>query len=56
MLSGGTPEQREALVKLSPLKRVSDPLEQARAIVFLLADATFSTGIVLSTDGGQSVP
>ena len=56
MLSGGTPEQREALVKLSPMKRVSDPLEQTRAIVFLLADATFSTGIVLSTDGGQSVP
>jgi NAD(P)-dependent dehydrogenase (short-subunit alcohol dehydrogenase family) len=36
------------------MKRLADPIEIARAIVYLLADATFSTGIVLSADGGQS--
>ncbi len=56
MLSGGTPEQREALTKLAPMKRISQPIEQARAVLYLLADATYTTGVVLSTDGGQSVP
>jgi len=36
------------------VKRISEPIEIARAIVFLLADATYSTGTVLAADGGQS--
>ena len=54
MFSSGTQEQRDFLAGLSPMKRVSDPGEIAAAIIFLLADATFSTGTVLSADGGQS--
>ena len=56
MLASGTQEQRDALTQLAPMKRISDPIEQARAILYLLVDATYSTGIVLATDGGQSVP
>ena len=56
MLASGTQEQRDALTQLAPMKRISDPVEQARAILYLLVDATYSTGIVLATDGGQSVP
>jgi A-factor type gamma-butyrolactone 1'-reductase (1S-forming) len=54
MLASGTQEQRDFLASLSPMKRVSEPAEIAAAIVYLLADATFSTAITLSADGGQS--
>ncbi|MHB1087549.1 MAG: SDR family NAD(P)-dependent oxidoreductase [Acidimicrobiales bacterium] len=56
MLMSGTQEQRDFLVSLAPMKRISEPIEIARAIVFLLADATYSTGTVLVADGGQSAP
>jgi NAD(P)-dependent dehydrogenase (short-subunit alcohol dehydrogenase family) len=54
MLASGTQEQRDYLASLSPMKRVSEPAEIAAGIVYLLADATFSTAITLSADGGQS--
>ena len=54
MINSGTPEQKQMLASYAAMKRLSDPSEQAAAIMFLLADATFSTGIVLSTDGGQT--
>jgi NAD(P)-dependent dehydrogenase (short-subunit alcohol dehydrogenase family) len=54
MLASGTQEQRHFLASLSPMKRVSEPAEIAVGIVYLLADATFSTAITLSADGGQS--
>ncbi len=56
MLAGGTQEQRDFLASLAPMKRIADPAEIARGIVYLLADATFTTGIALPADGGQSVP
>jgi NAD(P)-dependent dehydrogenase (short-subunit alcohol dehydrogenase family) len=37
------------------MKRIADPSEIAAAIVYLVADATFSTGVTLSADGCQSV-
>lgn len=52
MLSSSTEEQRETLVKAAAMKRVADPIEIARGIVYLLADATFTTGTVLSATGG----
>lgn len=55
MLSSGTKEQRDFLISLSPMKRISEPREIAKSIVYLLADATFTTGFTLSADGGQSV-
>ena len=56
MLASATDAQRDFLTSLAPMKRISEPNEIARGIVFLLADATYSTGIVLPADGGQSVP
>ena len=56
MLAGQSKEQREMLTSVIPMKRISDPLEVARGIIYLLVDATYSTGITLSADGGQSVP
>ena len=56
MLMSGSQESRDFLISLAPMKRTSEPIEIARAIVFLLADATHSTGTVLAADGGQSAP
>lgn len=56
MLASGTQAQRDFLAGLAPMKRIGDPFEVARSIIFLLADATYATGIVLPADGGQSVP
>lgn len=55
MLSSGTKEQRDFLMSLSPMKRISEPREIATSIVYLLADATSMTGFTLSADGGQSI-
>lgn len=55
MFNSGTQQQRDALAGLAPRHRVSDPVEIARAIVYLLADATYSTGTVLVADSGQTV-
>lgn len=54
MLASGTQEQRDFLASLSPMKRIADPDEITAAIIYLLADATFTTGSVLSADGGQA--
>lgn len=56
MLMSGSQESRDYLISLAPMKRISEPIEIARAIVFLLADATYSTGTVFAADGGQSAP
>jgi NAD(P)-dependent dehydrogenase (short-subunit alcohol dehydrogenase family) len=42
----------EAWATWAPIGRWSDPVEQARAVLYLLRDATFSVGSVLVTDGG----
>ncbi len=47
-------ELKEQLASYTAMKRLAEPIEIARGIIYLLADATFSTGIVLSADGGQS--
>lgn len=44
----------EAWANWAPIARWSDPAEQARAVLFLLRDATFSVGSVLVTDGGYT--
>ena len=35
MLAGGTQEQRDFLASLAPMKRIADPAEIARGIVYL---------------------
>jgi NAD(P)-dependent dehydrogenase (short-subunit alcohol dehydrogenase family) len=36
------------------LARIGQPVEVAKAIVYLALDATYSTGTVLAVDGGYS--
>lgn len=48
---------QEAMIAAHPLGRLSDPIEQARAALFLLSDeASFITGVALPVDGGSTVP
>ena len=48
-------EARNATVRRVPLLRVARPDEIARAIFFLLTDATYATGAILALDGGTTV-
>lgn len=49
----GGPEYLATVAALHPMGRLGDPLEVAKAILFLASDdATFVTGAVLPVDGG----
>jgi len=51
----GTAERKAALTAGVPLGRIGDPSEVAAAIVFLASpQASFTTGQILSVDGGKS--
>jgi len=51
----GTAERKAGLVSTVPFQRLGKPGEVANAIVFLASDkASFTTGQVLSVDGGKS--
>jgi NAD(P)-dependent dehydrogenase (short-subunit alcohol dehydrogenase family) len=51
----GTAERKAALLKTVPLGRVGDPVEIARAAVFLASEkASFITGQILTVDGGKT--
>jgi NAD(P)-dependent dehydrogenase (short-subunit alcohol dehydrogenase family) len=56
-LSPGAPDKAEAMYRERiPMARIADPLECARAIVWLLSDAaSYVTGAVLTVDGGLSL-
>lgn len=49
----GDEEDAETLVARVPMKRLGSVEEVARAVLFLLGDAGFVSGIVLRVDGGQ---
>jgi pteridine reductase len=52
----GKPEaERQALLARTPLGRVGEPLDVARAVLFLLRDAPYVTGQILRVDGGRSL-
>ena len=51
-----TPETRQKFVDTIPLGRLSQPLDIARAALFLVSDeAEFITGVCLEVDGGRCV-
>jgi pteridine reductase len=47
--------QHRALIARTPLKRRGDPQDIARAVLFLVRDACFTTGTTITVDGGRSV-
>jgi NAD(P)-dependent dehydrogenase (short-subunit alcohol dehydrogenase family) len=51
----GTAERKAALLKIVPLGRVGEPVDIARAAVFLASEkASFITGHILTVDGGKT--
>jgi NAD(P)-dependent dehydrogenase (short-subunit alcohol dehydrogenase family) len=50
----GSDEALEAMAKVAPVRRLADPSEVARAIVWLASDeASYVTGEALAVDGGS---
>lgn len=45
---------RHAIVEHTLLKRVGEPADIARTVLFLLADAPYVTGQIIAVDGGRS--
>jgi pteridine reductase len=46
---------RQRIVSHTPLKREGDPDDIAKAVHYLIADATFVTGDTISVDGGRHI-
>ena len=46
---------RQRVVSNTVLKRVGDPTDIAQAVYFLIAEAPYVTGQILSVDGGRSI-
>jgi pteridine reductase len=49
------PEVRQHIIEDTLLKRLGDPEDIARAVLFLAAGAPYVTGQVIAVDGGRSV-
>lgn len=45
---------RQRIVSTIPLKRIGEPSDLARTILFLIQDAPYITGQVIAVDGGRS--
>ncbi len=48
-------KEREAIVRATPLKRIGDPVDVAKTVLFLLEGSDFITGQVIVVDGGRSI-
>ncbi len=46
---------QQRIIARTPLKRMGTPAEIAAAVVFLIRDASFSSGQVITVDGGRGV-
>jgi NAD(P)-dependent dehydrogenase (short-subunit alcohol dehydrogenase family) len=54
-MPAGAAERLEAeFVARNPMGRLGEPVEVARAVLFLAFDATYTTGAELPVDGGVS--
>jgi pteridine reductase len=53
--AGMDPEQQQGILNRTPLQKIGEPADIAGAIAFLLCDAPFVTGQILSVDGGRSL-
>lgn len=47
---------QQAIIGATPLQRVGTPEDVARTVLWLLRDAPFVTGQVITVDGGRSLP
>ncbi len=52
---GASEETRRHIVARTALKRQGDPHDVARAVLFLIREAEYMTGQVLTVDGGRSL-
>jgi len=52
---GMSDKLKEGILKRVPLKRVGDPTDIARTILFLTRDAPYITGQIIAVDGGRSL-
>ncbi|MCC5869446.1 MAG: pteridine reductase [Gammaproteobacteria bacterium] len=52
---GMSDKLKEGILKRVPLKRVGDPSDIARTILFLTRDAPYVTGQIIAVDGGRSL-
>ncbi len=48
-------KERESIVKGTLLKRIGDPVDIAKTVLFLVEGSDFITGQVVVVDGGQSI-
>lgn len=46
---------RQRIVNQTALKRIGEPDDIARAVIFLIADAPYVTGQIIAVDGGRSI-
>lgn len=53
--AGKPPAECERLIAATPLRRSGTPQEVAAAVLWLLRDATFTTGQILRVDGGRGL-
>jgi len=52
---GTSPDTAAAVERATPLGRLGAPQEVARCVRFLIEEATFSTGAVVTVDGGRTL-
>lgn len=53
--NGANYTNQDDVLARTPLKRTGTPEEIAKAVLFLIRDATFTTGEILKVDGGRSL-
>ena len=53
--NGMTPSVQKSILEQIPLARAGDPQDIAGCVLYLLRDATYITGQIISVDGGRSI-